>query len=70
MINAIRKFPKIYFLAISLVLPLGLIGCAPSKIILHPLTGADIYDGTKKGDICFSEYYLNNVMKVKIENSK
>ncbi len=44
-------------------------GCA-SKIVLHPLTDKDIYTGKNAGDVCFSQYYLNEVMKVKIENSK
>ena len=56
-------------LAISLGFILLLSGCA-SKLILHPLQDADIYDGKNKGDICFSEFYLNNVMQIKIDRSK
>lgn len=54
---------------ISLGLLLLLTGCA-SKTVLHPLTDQDIYDGKKPGDICFSEYYLDQVMEVKIERRK
>lgn len=45
------------------------INCAP-KVILHPITGKDIYDGKDKGDICFSAYYLDQVMQTKIEKPK
>lgn len=45
---------------------LWLIGCA-HKIVLHPISGTDIYDGKEKGDVCFSAFYLNEVMKTKIE---
>lgn len=52
-----------------LCLTLLIAGCA-NKIILHPLTGADIYDGSKPGDICFSKLYLDEVIKIKIERSR
>lgn len=70
MISAIKRLPMIYFLVISLGLPLVLIGCATSKIVLHPLSEADIYDGKNKGDICFSEYYLDKVLEAKLDRSK
>lgn len=42
-------------------------GCA-NKLILHPLSGEDIYSGKNQGDFCFSKRYLDDVMQVKIEN--
>lgn len=56
---------------LGLVILVGLmalsISCAAHKIVLHPITGKDIYDGKNPGDVCFSEYYLNEVMQTKIE---
>lgn len=54
-------------MATCLSILLFLTSCA-RNIILHPLTGSDIYDGKNKGDVCFSQYYLNQVMQVKIDN--
>lgn len=53
-------------LVILLGLTVLLTGCV-NKIILHPLSDNDIYDGKVKGDVCFSEKYLDEVMQVKIE---
>jgi hypothetical protein len=46
-----------------------LIGCS-RVVVIHPLTGKDIYDGKNVGDKCFSPYYLKEVMKVKIDAIK
>lgn len=40
--------------------------CA-NKLILHPLKETDIYAGKNTGDVCFSQYYIENVLKAKIE---
>lgn len=52
---------------LALLTPL-LTGCAP-RIIIHPITGKDIYKGTADGDVCFSKLYLDEVMQVKIEKA-
>lgn len=55
-------------------LPLSSIACA-STVILHPLTDRDIKP-VEVGDVAkfrgwfFSDYYLDQVMKVKIEKSR
>lgn len=54
---------------ISLGLMLSLLGCS-NKVMLYPLKDTDIYDGNKAGDLCFSEFYLNEVMQIKIDKSK
>lgn len=59
---------KLLKVAILVALMGQLTACAP-KIVLHPLTGKDIYDGKDKGDVCFSAYYLDQVMQTKIEKS-
>ena len=61
-----QKLIKRLSLAIYLGSMLFLIGCAPAKIILFPLKDKDIYDGKNEGDVCFSQFYLNEVMNVKI----
>lgn len=55
-------------LAILVVSILLLTSCT-NKLILHPLSGTDVYNGTNKGDLCFSSYYLDNVMQIKIDKS-
>lgn len=40
--------------------------CA-NKVILHPLKDTDIYTGKNAGDVCFSAYYLETVLKAKID---
>lgn len=51
---------------LGLTLSLGILtGCA--SVTLHPLTGTDIYAGKGAGDVCFSPYYLKEVLKVKID---
>lgn len=61
----------IRLLQVGILLPLLLlqIGCT-NNIVLHPLTDKDIYDGKNAGDKCFSSYYLDQVMQVKIDKSK
>lgn len=44
-------------------------GCA-RVLVLHPLGDRDIYINQMTGDVCFSEYYLDTVLKVKIDKSK
>lgn len=61
-----HKLKKLLPVVISLALPLFSINCA-SKVVLHPITGTDVYDGKNKGDLCFSPYYISNVMQIKIE---
>lgn len=43
-------------------------GCGET-LILHPITNTDIYF-KDNGDICFSEYYFNSVLKLKIDESQ
>jgi len=50
---------------VFLALTLCLTSCG-SNTILYPLQGTDIYNGTNKGDICFSEFYLKEVAQIKI----
>lgn len=59
---------RLLSLVILVVLMLGSMGCTASKpLILHPIDGSDIYNGSHEGDVCFSQFYLDNVMKVKID---
>lgn len=57
---------KLLSLVICLLLMATLIGCA-TKLVLHPILGTDIYSGTQPGDVCFTSYYINEVMQAKIE---
>ena len=44
-------------------------GCA-RNVVIHPITGTDIYDGKNPGDKCFSEAYIKEIMRVRIEAIK
>ncbi len=52
---------------VVLMLLLTVLGSSCAKKIPPPapLEGIDIYDGNKKGDICFSQFYLNNYLQWK-----
>lgn len=62
-----KKLNPLLSLVTLVVLMVALTGCASKKLVLHPLTDKDIYKGKVDGDVCFSEYYLNNVLQAKIE---
>lgn len=56
---------RLWLPVILLVLMGSSTGCATNKTVLYPLTDKDIF---VRGDtVCFSNYYLDHVMKVKIE---
>lgn len=55
-----------WLLILTLVSQPFLISCA-NRLILHPITGEDIYDGKNAGDKCFSAFYLQEVINAKIE---
>lgn len=55
--------------AIFLALMPLLTSCG-NRIIVHPITGKDIYDGKAAGDVCFSKMYIDEVMQVKIDRAK
>ncbi len=42
-----------------------LTSCVSNKP-LYPISDVDIYKGKNSGDVCFSEFYLKNVLQVKI----
>ena len=44
----------------------SIMGCSP-MIVLHPVTGTDMYAGKNLGDECFSQAYIHEIMKAKIE---
>lgn len=54
-----------YALLASMLLSGALTGCART-VILYPIEQTDIYEA-ENGDICMSEFYLNDVLKVKLE---
>ena len=60
---------KLLKAAILLLLIVTLQSCG-NKLVLYPLTDKDIYPGKNNGDFCFSQYYLDQVMKATIEKSK
>ena len=51
------------------VLTLLLLSCASNQIILYPIRDTDFYKNDK-GDYCMTEFYLNEVLQVKIENKR
>ena len=53
-------------LAISI---LFLASCANNRIVFYPITNQDFYQNDR-GDYCMTEFYLNEVMQVKIEKVK
>ena len=73
-----RKEKRLYMKKLKLLLPLAILvllilclqSCVSRQIKLYPLTDKDIYNGKNQGDVCFSQYYLNEVMQVKIENHR
>ena len=62
------KLKELLFLGILAALTMSLLSCGSKKFILHPITDRDIYY-KDNGDICFSEYYFNEILKFKIENN-
>lgn len=49
---------------------MSLSACGTSKLDLYPLSEKDVYAGKNAGDVCFSSYYLDEVMQVKIKAHK
>ena len=60
---------KLNVLVVSMLWLSALTGCSRRAVVLHPLQPTDFYV-TEKGDICMSEYYFNEVLKVKMDVKK
>jgi hypothetical protein len=64
-------------LLLLLLLSIGLIGCSKPKIVIHPISDVDIFEVpvgtvigtvvTKKPGWFFSDYYVQEIMRVKID---
>lgn len=73
-----KKLLRPLNLGILAVLTLSLTSCAPNKVVLHPTYVKDGACEFKKEDVCypapgytaFSDYYLNEVIQIKIDKSR
>ena len=69
-----RKLTMALILVILLILPLGWIGCAGNRVILHPIEKTDIVRMEKgkaytpeKDGYFLSDEYVKEVAQVKVE---
>lgn len=61
----IQRKPLLLVILVGLTLLLS--SCASNKTVIRPITDKDIYHGKNPGDVCFSAYYIEQVLQVKIE---
>jgi len=54
-------------LLVLMLLSVALSGCSPRRVVLYPISDTDFWIDEKK-NVCMSEWYFNEVLKVELEN--
>ena len=63
------KLKRLSSLVILVGLTLLSLNCASKQIVLYPIRGSDFYKNDK-GDNCMTDFYLNEILQVKIDNQR